>query len=553
MFTVKVLVKNNIKNFPDLNFDELDLSGYDLSSVNFTDSVLTNANFSNTNLLDANLSGVTLSDANLSDASLTNINFSGATLENIDLTGLDLSGSDFSNAALTGIDLSDADLSNATIDGVTLTNVIMTNTNTNNITDTLNILDTNYVVSNVHVQIGSDIITNEYYFTGYDISLNTDGTIMAVGAYKDSSMGTNRGSVRVYRNVSGAWEQIGDVFNGEDDGDQCGRSISLSSDGLTIAISSHLHGGTNTGKVRVYKNESDVWTLVNSPIYGNNNNKLGFATALSGDGTTVVASWDINNNGNDVNDPGRISVYKNTGVTWEQLDTHITGDSSQSLGNSVDINYDGTIIVCGGKAANNLNKGVIRVFKYDGLAWGQIGQTIYGKMSSEQAGWDVSISNDGTIIGFDAHLHEQNNASSPDYQKGHARVYEYDGTSSWNQVGDDIMGTNIGDFMGWRISLSDDGRTIACCSMPRAWSPPGILRTVRIFKNIEDVWTQVGADIERPYYEYDDTGNGYEMHAEVALSGDGTTVAYSASYDPGTAGITSYTIVKKSVAITTYG
>ena len=152
------------------------------------------------------------------------------------------------------------------------------------------------------------------------------------------------------------------------------------------------------------------------------------------------------------------------------------------------------------------------------------------------------------------HLNNQNNTSSPDYQKGHARVYEYNGTDTWNQVGDDIMGTNIGDFMGWRISLSDDGSTIACCSMPRAWSPPGTLRTVRIFKNIEGVWTQVGADIERPFYEYENSGNGQEMHAEVALSGDGTTVAYSASYNLGSpSGIFSYTIVKKTVAITVYG
>jgi len=62
-------------------------------------------------------------------------------------------------------------------------------------------------------QIGSDIDGEMAYDnSGSAISLSSDGTIIAIGAYGNTS---NQGHVRVYQNINNTWTQIGDDIDGE--------------------------------------------------------------------------------------------------------------------------------------------------------------------------------------------------------------------------------------------------------------------------------------------------------------------------------------------------
>ena len=67
--------------------------------------------------------------------------------------------------------------------------------------------------------------------------------------------GSNSGHVRVYKNISDSWQQIGSDIDGEAPGDLSGRSVSLSSNGRILAIGANLNAdnGYNSGHVRVYK------------------------------------------------------------------------------------------------------------------------------------------------------------------------------------------------------------------------------------------------------------------------------------------------------------
>ena len=56
------------------------------------------------------------------------------------------------------------------------------------------------------------------------------------GAYGNDGNGTSAGHVRIYKNVSGTWTQQGSDIDGEAADDQFGYSVSLSSDGSTVAI-----------------------------------------------------------------------------------------------------------------------------------------------------------------------------------------------------------------------------------------------------------------------------------------------------------------------------
>ena len=86
-------------------------------------------------------------------------------------------------------------------------------------------------------QLGSDIDGEAGYDqSGYSVSLSNDGTIVAIGAIRNAGGGTDSGHVRVYEYSSGSWTQIGSDIDGEAAGSESGHSVSLSSDGSTVAI-----------------------------------------------------------------------------------------------------------------------------------------------------------------------------------------------------------------------------------------------------------------------------------------------------------------------------
>ena len=89
------------------------------------------------------------------------------------------------------------------------------------------------------------------------MSLSSDGTEVAIGAWGNDATGDTAGHVRVYEWNSGtsSWDQKGGDIDGEAAGDFSGVSVSLSSDGAKVAIGAYVNDGANgfdSGHVRVY-------------------------------------------------------------------------------------------------------------------------------------------------------------------------------------------------------------------------------------------------------------------------------------------------------------
>jgi hypothetical protein len=104
-------------------------------------------------------------------------------------------------------------------------------------------------------QVGSDIDGEAAGDEcGYSVSLSSDGSTVAIGARYNDGNGSYSGHVRVYKNISGTWTQQGSDIIGEGFLDNSGTSVSLSSDGSTVAIGALYNNGngTNAGHVRVY-------------------------------------------------------------------------------------------------------------------------------------------------------------------------------------------------------------------------------------------------------------------------------------------------------------
>ena len=118
------------------------------------------------------------------------------------------------------------------------------------------LLSTSFTYAQIWSQRGSDIdgeATGDR--SGWSVSLSSDGNTMAIGAYGNSS---SKGHVRVYTWDGSSWSQRGSDIDGEAAGDQSGHSVSLSSDGNTLAIGAP-NNSSFKGHVRVY-----TW----DPCYG---------------------------------------------------------------------------------------------------------------------------------------------------------------------------------------------------------------------------------------------------------------------------------------------
>jgi hypothetical protein len=114
------------------------------------------------------------------------------------------------------------------------------------------------------IQIGTDIDgESEEDESGFSVSFNEDHTIMAIGAPYNNGIGSWAGHVRVYKYNGTTWSQLGDDIDAEEMSDQSGYSVSLSSDGMTVAIgapNANAEGLSGShGSVMIYSWDGTTW------------------------------------------------------------------------------------------------------------------------------------------------------------------------------------------------------------------------------------------------------------------------------------------------------
>lgn len=235
----------------------------------------------------------------------------------------------------------------------------------------------------------------------------------------------------------------------------------------------------------------------------------GSCVSLSADGN-IVAIGAGENDGNGTS-AGQVRVFKYSGGVWSQLGADIDGEATADYsGRSVSLSADGSIVAigAGGNSGNGRWAGQVRVYKFTSGAWNQLGADIDGEAEYDESGTSVSLSADGSIMAIGAISNDgkANNA-------GHVRVFKFN-AGSWNQLGVDIDGKVAQELSGQCVSLSNDGSTLAIGS-------PSYAGLVRVFKYNAGAWKQLGVDIIGEAFN-DNSGK------SVSLSADGNTVAIGA-------------------------
>ena len=310
-------------------------------------------------------------------------------------------------------------------------------------------------------QLGSDIdgeAVDDY--SGDSVSVSSDGTRVAIGAYGNDGNGMNAGHVRVYELSGGTWSQLGSDIDGEAVDDYSGMSVSLSSDGTRVAIGAHSNDGNGnaSGHVRVYELSGGTWSQLGSDIDGEAASDFsGQSVSLSSDGTRVAIGA-IGNDGTGASDAGHVRVYDLTVGAWVQAGSDIDGEAADDYsGGSVSISSDGTRVAIGANEndGNGINAGHVRIYELISGTWTQLGSDIDGEAASDFSGQSVSLSNDGTRAAIGANANDGNGSNA-----GHVRIYELSG-GDWSQLGSDIDGEAASDFSGQSVSLSSDGTRVA--------------------------------------------------------------------------------------------
>lgn len=142
------------------------------------------------------------------------------------------------------------------------------------------------------------------------VSLSGDGTVLAIGEADFTDSLIQRGRVRVFRNISGSWNQIGNAILGEVAYYRSGWSVNLSSNGeiLVIGEPGSTSGSTDAGRTRIFQNDNDSWIQIGNSILGDDiENYSGRSVVISGDGTTLISGAPFNDD-NGI-DSGQIKVF----------------------------------------------------------------------------------------------------------------------------------------------------------------------------------------------------------------------------------------------------
>jgi hypothetical protein len=95
---------------------------------------------------------------------------------------------------------------------------------------------------------------------GTDVSLSSDGSTLAIGAQGRNGAGANRGGVYIYDWAGSAWAQRGNVLEASDaaDNDWFGYGVSLSTDGSVLAVGAYNWEGASTDQGGVYIYDSTL-------------------------------------------------------------------------------------------------------------------------------------------------------------------------------------------------------------------------------------------------------------------------------------------------------
>ncbi|MGH1335476.1 MAG: hypothetical protein ACRBFS_05055, partial [Aureispira sp.] len=301
------------------------------------------------------------------------------------------------------------------------------------------------------VQLGNSILGSSADRLGESVSLNAAGNIIAVGGSgrNASSSLIDVGVVQVYMYNGTSWVQLGSDILGSQNVEQLGRAVSLSADGLTLAIGSPTYdNGTRSasGRVRVYRYNGSRWSLSGILESTNAGYELGTSVDISADGSTIVAGGPGSSNPTFNSSKGKMAIFRLNGGSWIEEYSYIAQNRGYRLGVNVTVNADGSRvgITVPGDLRNQQGTGSVRFFEKINNNWTQT-----STITNVTRGYGIALDSIGSTVAVGV---------LGGAARGYINIYKKNGTS-WTFQGGNILG-NSGDGFGGVLDLNYDGYTV---------------------------------------------------------------------------------------------
>lgn len=185
--------------------------------------------------------------------------------------------------------------------------------------------------------------------------------------------------------------------------------------------------GYAAGHVRVFRindNES-LWRQLGQDIDGIVGDRVGTSVSISSDGDTIAVGWPGDIWDADRTGYVRVYSYDKIVLSWKQIGHDIKGEGyGDVFGVVVSLSADGATVAIGALAHDDevigVDAGHVKVFHYESAysTWSQQGQTIIGERAYDYSGSSISLSADGQTLAIASQWNDDNGENS-----GHVRIF----------------------------------------------------------------------------------------------------------------------------------
>jgi len=268
-----------------------------------------------------------------------------------------------------------------------------------------------------------------------------------VGAPNDDDAGKDSGSVYVFEQIGGTWQEAGKLAPSDHEaGDSFGASVGVYGDLAIIGATGDDDGGFSSGSAYIFQNTGGTWQQVAklTASDGETGAEFGYSVSISGD-TAVVGAYNV------IGHTGAAYIFQKFNGTWQELAqlSAIGVEADEGVGRSVSIS-GGTVLV-GAELDDprGLDSGSVIVYRevISGL-WTQVALLApAGGQAGDHFGSSVALNGIAMAIG----------ARSANGGTGAAYVFEK-GVQGWEEA---AMLTasdgQAGDAFGWSVGI--DGAT----------------------------------------------------------------------------------------------
>mmetsp|Transcript_25326 Transcript_25326/g.30660 ORF Transcript_25326/g.30660 Transcript_25326/m.30660 type:complete len:473 (+) Transcript_25326:71-1489(+) len=311
----------------------------------------------------------------------------------------------------------------------------------------------NSSVEDKWIEVGSELDGSlDYGNFGFDVAISDNATILVIGEPYEK-MSADMGTLRVFRlnTTEDKYHEIADPINGQEDDDNFGWSVAVTSDGDWIAASAP-NQKNRTGAVRFFqvaKGNGFKRMHKRGIEFGDEmGDYFGFSIAMSDPvpvNDTHIARVVVGAPAPDSSDKlgyARVMEVDFARKQWERVGTDINGAMGELFGSAVGMSSGGNVVVVGTPPKNKVS-----VYFQSGLDWMQQGEDIVieGGTETTQCGASVDVSADGKKVVIGCELSDTVHT-----------YYWKDGV--WKPIGKGIKGD---EGIGQSVSMSARGSELS--------------------------------------------------------------------------------------------